>query len=474
MRFNSLTVCLLGLSLGLVGCGGGDSDPTPSLDNRFVQSASTDTMDEKNPHQKDDLDQQTPVVIQDPLLQARNLVSDIRRLGTVYTLNDQQTFIDAIEPAQSLASTDNRALQGVKVTGEVMARALETFLNSETALEFYSDPETLLIVRFVEIEGGLSLVIDQDFGSDQFASSVSLIALISNSDDNALNLDIRGSIQVGDSSVDIHQGTLALRYTERPFDLDAESQAVLEVGDYVINVFDLNLDVSIQNTPNNDDIEYSFNGRLSLVFDDFEIATLENLIPLSFIEPVEIQNNWDSNTIFFNLNRFDEALFALSGEFSSSEGARLSASIGLEVNDYQLNQICFPEFTYSGYSSDEYTCRNLEDDQPIYGRLSASFTMNIPGISNNAGIDLVLENTPQALNAQVQLDIGSSSYTIENQGQEALVVRNQTGAELFIFYNENNSEISGEIRVNNVVYASIDDQNGFVAVRYADGTNESF
>ncbi|MBX2859478.1 MAG: hypothetical protein KTR17_12530, partial [Cellvibrionaceae bacterium] len=436
---------------------------------------------------------------QSDLEKVKGMVDSIRRLASV-DLADTEFFMDEIEMASETFDADAGAhFQALAWALEAMVSAGNAYQRDNT-LTTHTDDSTGIAVGISADETEVTYSVEDvtvTIGDGEEAVDITLdLSAIDGSYETAMSdtdsaettsgsstdadtvsgeiaLSLSGSSASSAVLLSISEGELsgagAAEYsnTESDSQMDTEAAASIDA-----NLSELMLKAVVSLQEQQGDNPITFEGALQLDIDGLAVDASETESYISSNSVATFMDQWSVG--------FDELAFSASGSFSSAAGQSIVASFSLDATPDGMVYSCHSEDSVALQAK---TCTSETESEYLALSFGVIVQLNVDSLADELTISV--SGTRQGLqdadlrvnirNAATMLEFNYDTADLDNDMQ-SLSITNEAGAVLSVTraMMEGEYRITGNIVLDEVEYATIEEVRNFTAVRYNDGFNETF
>lgn len=374
----------------------------------------------------------------DDLAIVKSMVNALRLVGNQADGFDvEQTMVDSVVDGDL-----DDLLEALSTTMGIIGSAWEAYSDDNT-ITSYTDPENQVTVSISAGETSTLYSVDTSVVTESLASVTVVLSVMdiastlsstetetSTDTTAALNLSLTGTLTSSATTMVIEDGSSVVLSNGSA----ASSKSTLEES-LSLDSFAFDLSTMITDTATGN----MFDGTLGLDITNLSSST--------------DANGGETQTM-------DSLSVTVGGEFSDSQSNTLSASLAINSTDADFNFAA--DETTSEYASASFTLVFNTDREGTY----ADMQVQISGTRNSlddADLNITVTYGSEILVTEVDSGTELLNLTITNQSGAALTLSEAL-----------NGDITGNITLNDVEYASISNDLGFIVISYSDGFNETF
>ncbi|MDF1692710.1 MAG: hypothetical protein P1U47_10070 [Zhongshania sp.] len=365
------------------------------------------------------------------------------------------------EGAKPSSSTTDGVTVSISVSGDT-----ETYAISQDV----SIGETSVALALSAVNGSVinedSSEEDNDDGSTSYAESGTA----------SFALSISGSAESSAAKLSIDEGSAlsgAFSYSDEGTELETQN-SYNDVWDDKVTVEDAAANLSVTLAQLGGDNPVSFTGAMNIELDLLSYAETGEY-DSTYTEVIDTQSEEYTETI-----KVEGLDITLSGVFSDTTGNSISATLAASLTNAEESCEYMDESSYSGqngYSfSYSYECNEETEQDYAMGSLSIIFDINLTGVADDINVSFSASRTGlETGEGSLSLSYGGKQLNLAYQGGNSVSLSNHNDVTLVLTETEVDEEtsVSGVIKIGDDKFADVSDDSGTPVVRFSDGSFET-
>ncbi|MBQ0760792.1 MAG: hypothetical protein KBT72_14135 [Zhongshania sp.] len=431
------------------------------------------------------------------LVATKRFVKQVRDLASAGVItNNQEVFADQIElVSQSLSGDGEIVAEALGLALNAIANAVTEFEDAEGTKPTSSVTDGITVT--ITVSGAKeTYAINQNVTVNETAVTLALTAangsVIDESSDETDNdngsvtyldsgtatfdLAISGSAASSAAKLSIDQGSSlsgSISYNDENTELETLNSHN-ETVDFTATLEDASASLSVTLAQLGGENPVSFTGAMNIELDLFT-TTYNEVVNSTF------SNGYSNNQQSTETLTLDGLDVSLSGQFSDANGNTISATLAASLTNFFETCESIDNDSYSpenGYDySYSYECDTTETAQDYaMGSLSIIFDINLTGVADDINVNFSASRTGlETGQGSIKLSYGGKQLNLVYAGGNSVTLSNHNNVTLVLTETEVDEEtsVSGTIKVGSDTFADVSDDSGAVIVRYSDGSFES-